>query len=73
SGKNAQAFESCGPAICLVTQGEVMIDGIAFKKGESFFIKADGSPVLFNGNYSLFAASLFSGDYNPAQEGGRAQ
>jgi mannose-6-phosphate isomerase len=43
------------PTICIVTEGEVVIDGVAFKKGESFFA-SDGGALRFAGNFSLYAA-----------------
>jgi mannose-6-phosphate isomerase len=46
---------STHPTICIVTEGEVLIDGIVFKKGESFFIPG-GEPLRFSGNFSLYAA-----------------
>jgi mannose-6-phosphate isomerase len=49
------AFPVEGPAICIVTEGEVLIDGVAFKKGESFFTSSGGE-LRFAGNFSLYAA-----------------
>ncbi|MDR1839737.1 MAG: mannose-6-phosphate isomerase, class I [Treponema sp.] len=45
-------------AICIVTEGELKIGGMVFKKGESFFIpqNKDTELLSFSGNYSLFAA-----------------
>jgi len=49
-------FPERGPAVCVVTEGELLADGIRFKKGESFFIPKDAPSVSFAGDYSLFAA-----------------
>jgi mannose-6-phosphate isomerase len=49
------AFPLKGAAICIVTEGEVLIDGVAFKKGESFFARGGGA-LRFDGNFSLYAA-----------------
>lgn len=45
------------PAICLVVEGELLIGGLKFKKGESFFISDNSDPPSLSGNFSLFAAS----------------
>jgi mannose-6-phosphate isomerase len=52
-----KTFPVKGPAICIVTEGELHSGDSVFKKGESFFIPCDKSPPVFGGNYSLFAAS----------------
>jgi len=57
-----KAFPEKGPAICIVTDGEVRAEGETFKRGESFFVPPEddaqaNGPRLFGGNYSLFAAS----------------
>ncbi|MDR2953194.1 MAG: mannose-6-phosphate isomerase, class I [Treponema sp.] len=44
------------PVICIVTEGEVLIDGAVFKKGESFFYPG-GEALRFRGNFSLYAAA----------------
>jgi len=44
------------PAVCVVTEGELLTDGLKFKKGESFFVPKDAQSLSFSGNYSLFAA-----------------
>jgi mannose-6-phosphate isomerase len=44
-----------GPVICIVTEGECLIEGVVFKKGESFFASG-GEPLRFTGNFSLYAA-----------------
>jgi mannose-6-phosphate isomerase len=44
-----------GPVICIVIEGECLIEGMAFKKGESFFISG-GEPLRFSGIFSLYAA-----------------
>jgi mannose-6-phosphate isomerase len=43
--------------ICLITEGELNIAGVTFKKGESFFVSTGGENVVLNGNYSLYAAA----------------
>jgi len=42
--------------ICLVTEGELVITDVTFKKGESFFVFSDEDIVL-SGNYVVFAAA----------------
>ena len=52
-------FPENGPAICIVTAGELRTGGTTVKKGESFFIPVNEkrqSPLVFGGDYSLFAA-----------------
>jgi len=49
-------FHGKGPAVCVVTEGELLTDGLKFKKGESFFVPQDAQPLSFAGSYSLFAA-----------------
>ena len=49
-------FPGKGPAVCIVTEGELLADGIKFKKGESFLIPADAQSAALKGSYSLFAA-----------------
>jgi mannose-6-phosphate isomerase len=56
-------FCGTGPAICVITGGELMVTGkdgeMTFKQGESFFIPAgDTKRPSFRGNYTLYAASL---------------
>jgi mannose-6-phosphate isomerase len=51
-----EIFPEKGPAVCVVTEGELLADGLIFKKGESFFIPQDAHSLSFAGNYSLFAA-----------------
>jgi len=43
-------------AICIVTEGELKACGRTIKKGESFFIPKTDGDILFDGDYSLFAA-----------------
>jgi len=43
--------------ICLVTEGELNIEGAVFKKGESFFISSDNEDIELTGNYSVFTAA----------------
>jgi len=49
-------FPAKGPAICIVTEGELDAGGIIIKKGESFFIPVGEENVVLKGNYSLFTA-----------------
>jgi mannose-6-phosphate isomerase len=57
SNGDENVFPAKGPAICIVTEGELEADGTKIKKGESFYIPANGEePVVLKGNYSLFAA-----------------
>ncbi|MDR0582756.1 MAG: mannose-6-phosphate isomerase, class I [Treponema sp.] len=57
-------FCGTGPAICIVTEGELAVGEkgeIRLKRGESFFIPAgdgDSKPPEFQGNFTLYAASL---------------
>jgi mannose-6-phosphate isomerase len=56
-GGTENIFPAKGPAICIVTEGELAAGGAKIKKGESFYIPANGEePVVLKGNYSLFAA-----------------
>ncbi|MCL1991846.1 MAG: mannose-6-phosphate isomerase, class I [Spirochaetes bacterium] len=50
-------FGGRGPAICIVTEGELSISGESFKKGEAVFIPAEASPLSFAGAYRLFIAA----------------
>jgi mannose-6-phosphate isomerase len=43
--------------ICLVTEGELNIAGVTFKKGESFFVSSDSEDIVLSGNYAVFAAA----------------
>jgi len=52
-----KAFAERGPAICVVTEGELSAGNETFKKGESFYLPRTGFDFLFSGNYSLFAAT----------------
>jgi mannose-6-phosphate isomerase len=52
-----KAFTEIGPAICIVTEGDLHAGGETFKRGESFFVPQSDCSHLFGGNYSLFAAS----------------
>jgi mannose-6-phosphate isomerase len=49
-------FPGNSPAICVVIEGELKTCAKTFKKGESFFIPKGAQTILFDGNYSLFAA-----------------
>jgi len=55
-----KAFAEKGPAICIVTEGELRAGNEIFKRGESFYLPQTDFTYMFSGNYSLFAAS--SGD-----------
>jgi len=50
-------FQEKGPAICIVTEGELRAANEIFKKGESFYLPQTDFTYLFSGDYSLFAAS----------------
>jgi mannose-6-phosphate isomerase len=43
-------------AICIVIDGELRSGEFNFKKGESFFIPKGEEVLVFNGNYTLYAA-----------------
>jgi len=56
-------FAPDGPVICIVTDGEVTVQGstsIVLKRGESVFIPpaADGKPFLLRGNFTLYVAGV---------------
>jgi mannose-6-phosphate isomerase len=59
-------FAETGPAVCIVTEGELVIhgggeDGMILHAGESVFIPDGGrykEPVLFGGTYTLYAAVI---------------
>ncbi|MDR2964604.1 MAG: mannose-6-phosphate isomerase, class I [Treponema sp.] len=53
---NKKVFPGKGPAICLVTDGELNAEGLTFKKGESFFIPKSSEELVLNGKYSAFFA-----------------
>ena len=56
-GGEKKVFPESGPAICLVSEGEIHAGSETFKKGESFFVpKTENTSLVFGGNYSLFAA-----------------
>jgi len=60
---SSQIFPVSGPAICIVTEGMLKINDLTFVKGESFFIPAGAGKISFNGEYSLYTASLnYCGD-----------
>ncbi|GHV94933.1 mannose-6-phosphate isomerase, class I [Spirochaetia bacterium] len=58
------AFAETGPAICVVTEGELQITDTGggetiLKPGESIFIPAGaGRPLRFSGNFALYVATL---------------
>jgi len=52
-----EEFAEKGPAICVVTEGEMRAENEIFKKGESFYMPRTDFTHTFSGNYSLFAAS----------------
>ena len=51
------AFHQTAPSICIVTEGELCIDNMRFKKGDSFFTAKDDNEILFKGDFSVYAAS----------------
>jgi len=78
SGKAAGAPQSMtlarnAPAICIVTEGEVSIDatdgtsGTVLKQGEAVFIPpaTGGTPLVFRGDYTLFAATVPGQNFRP--------
>jgi len=57
STNNAElTFSNKGCVICIVTEGQLTIGDLQFKKGDSFFIPGQSEAVLFKGDYSLYAA-----------------
>jgi len=59
--KGEKIFTGERPAICVITEGNLETSGMTFRKGESFFIDKGDEPLLFNGDYSLFAACSSNG------------
>jgi len=55
--KGALNIRQGEPAIGIVTEGELQIDNMCFRKGESFFISGDNSQLRLDGVFSLFIAS----------------
>jgi mannose-6-phosphate isomerase len=54
-----QVYLETGPSIVLVTQGELIINGLKetiLKKGESAFIPAGNNGLKFSGNYTVYTA-----------------
>jgi mannose-6-phosphate isomerase class I len=54
-----QVYLETGPSIVLVTQGELIINGLKetiLKRGESAFIPAGNNGLKFSGNYTVYAA-----------------
>jgi mannose-6-phosphate isomerase len=49
-------FPVKGAAVCIVTEGELQINGNTFKKGESFFISKDSEQAVFEGKFTLYIA-----------------
>jgi mannose-6-phosphate isomerase len=50
-------FAPNGPAVCIVTDGEVSVSGgMILKKGESAFIPADSGPLSLQGKFTLYVA-----------------
>ena len=55
-----------GPAICIVTEGEVAVSAaetgksetVILQQGESAFIAAESGRLLFSGDFTLYAASI---------------
>jgi mannose-6-phosphate isomerase len=60
NGGETVSFPESDHAVCIVTEGELKIDNLHFKKGESFYIPSAGkdAPLLLNGDFSLFAACV---------------
>ena len=56
SDGDIKIFTEKGHVIGIVTDGELQTIELTFIKGESFFIPHGGEPLIFNGNYSLYAA-----------------
>jgi mannose-6-phosphate isomerase len=57
----AAIFPRNGPSICIVSEGEVAINGMVLKQGESAFIPPAVSgeePLVLRGCYTLYAASV---------------
>ena len=52
-----KSFPVKGPVICIITEGKLRVENEIFKKGESFYLPQTDSACMFNGNYSLYAAS----------------
>jgi len=52
-----KAFPVKGPVICIITEGTMRSENEIFRKGESFYLPQADINCLFNGNYSLYAAS----------------
>jgi len=50
-------YKENGPAVCIITEGELKIDGNIYKKGDSFFVPQSIDPLIFEGNFSLYSAS----------------
>ena len=55
-------FCNSGPAICIVSSGELEIcgkqDRAIFRKGQSVFIPPARQPLVFRGNYTIYAATI---------------
>jgi mannose-6-phosphate isomerase len=59
SGGGGISFFEEGPVICIVTEGELIIEEESIRKGESIFIPAGAQrPVLFEGNFRGFCAAV---------------
>jgi len=52
-----KAFVGKGPAICIIIEGKLSAGNEIFKKGESFYLPQTDINYMFNGNFSLYAAS----------------
>jgi len=52
-----KAFPVKGPVICIITEGRLSAGNEIFRKGESFYLPQEDAAYMFNGNYSLYAAS----------------
>jgi len=56
------------PAICIVTDGELIIEDDKYRKGGSFYISQAKEKFTLSGNFKLFAASANSFSSNPSAE-----
>jgi len=59
-GNGEEILSEQGPAICIVTEGELYSNELVFKKGESFFIPKGSDQLVLKGTFTLFMASVSS-------------
>lgn len=66
---SSHIYSETGPAIIIVTRGELAIRGktgeTILKKGESAFIPAKHGSLQFSGNYTLYMAGIGFSNANP--------